>query len=346
MITPKISIVIPAWNAEQYLERCLDSIKKQTFTEFEVIIADSESTDNTAEIAQSYARSDDRFRYVKHAFAPPGIGRNYGLDMARSPYIAFADTDDTLEPDMLETMYSVAITENADIVVCDFNMIYPDHDIPSFSCLENDTFILTDDNFANYYFQYSAAPKPNNYLWSRLYRRQFIRDTGIRFADTRYSEDHLFNLMLNCYMPRISHIGKSLYNYIQRDDSAVRQGARLANHGEIFYTVFDSARKYLQSVGKGYEKPILGIYAFTRIRSIVFYGQLAEVSADKLQESITSFLSGDKVEHYLSLCLKEGYLNSYCRIHNIDAAQEQLFHELIDLCLNKEKIALDRGWFS
>ncbi|RED83976.1 glycosyltransferase family 2 protein [Cohnella phaseoli] len=346
MAGSKISVIIPAWNAGEYLERCLLSIQKQTFTAFEVIVVDVESTDNTAAIAQEYARNDERFFYYKYVFSRCGIGRNFGMEKAASPFIAFADADDTLEPDMLETMYSVATTENADIVVCDFNMIYPDKHITSFSQLQDLTIDLSLENFAEYYFRYNAGPKPNNYAWSRLYRSDFIQKTGIRYEDVLTSEDHLFNLMLSCSMPRISHTAKSLYNYIQREDSSVRQTARLTNQGKIYFSVFDIARKFLESVDSDFVSPILSIYAFTRIRSIIFYGQLASLPEDKLQEAITSFLEGEKVEYYLSVCNEKGYIRDYCRINDIHSEHEQLFKDILTLCLKNKTITIDKSWFS
>ncbi|GAA4867866.1 hypothetical protein GCM10023310_54400 [Paenibacillus vulneris] len=346
MKSPKISVIIPAWNAEPYLARCLDSLQGQTFSDFEVIIVDVESTDQTAAIAQAYAQEDDRFFYYSYQFSPCGIGRNFGMEKARSPYISFADSDDILEPDMLESLYSAAINENADIVVCDFNMVYPDKHIASFSRLQDSTIQLSDENLADYYFQFNAAPKPNNYAWSRLYRREFIQQTGILFRHVLTSEDHLFNLMLSCSHPRISHIGKALYNYIQREDSSVRLTAKNTDQGKTYFSVFDIARTFLEGIDKEFVAPILGIYAFTRIRSIVFYGQLASLPEDKLQESLMSFLEGEKVEYYLSLCQKNGYIQHYCLMHGIQPEQEQLFDELLALCLKKEKITLDRGWFA
>ncbi|WP_027092632.1 glycosyltransferase family 2 protein [Cohnella thermotolerans] len=343
---PKISIIVPAWNAEPYLRRCLDSIAAQTFSDFEAIVVDGGSTDCTAAIVQAYAREDARFHYCKHVFAPPGEQRNFGMDRARSPYIAFADSDDVLEPEMLEMMANAALSEDADIVVCDFNMVYPDRVIPSFSRLEAGNFALSDDRLAEYYYRFSAAPKPNNYVWSRLYRREFIRQSGVRFTNTMYSEDHLFNLMLHCAMPRITHVGQALYNYIQRDNSVVRQSGKRHNHGQIYYSVFDKARQYLEGTGGSFVTPILGIYAFTRIRSILFYGQLAGLPDDKLQNSVMSFLMGDKVEHYLTMCERHGYLEEYGCLHAIPDEQTRLFRQLLALCLQKEQIAVGKGWFA
>jgi glycosyltransferase involved in cell wall biosynthesis len=346
MTSPKISLIIPAWNSESYLERCLESIHKQTFSSFEAIVLDSESTDRTPDIVHDYVCRDSRFRYFHHASVPPGSARNIGLDLARAPYIGFADSDDAMAEDMLETMYRAATSRYADIVVCDFNMVYPDRDIPDFSHMQDGNFVLSASNLADYYFRFNAAPKPNNYLWSRLYRREFLQRSGVRFADTHYSEDHLFNLMLNCHMPRIAHIGKSLYNYIQRDDSAVRRSARNSNHGELYYTVFKAAQAYLESYAAPFVIPILSIYAFTRIRSIVFYGHLAGLSGDKLQESLLSFLQGDKVEYYLSLCVSDGHLSNYCQLHDISLDQVQKFQQLLALCMAKEPIQFDKGWFA
>lgn len=346
MTKSKISIIVPACNAEAYLKRCLDSIQQQTFASYEVIIVDVGSTDDTSKIAQSYVAHDNRFFYYKYDRVLPGIARNYGMIQASSPFIAFADADDALEPDMLASMHAAANRNEADIVVCDFNMVYPDRTISAFSRLSDESFVLSGNNLADYYFRYSAAPKPNNYVWSRLYRASFLEKTGIRFTDATYSEDHMFNLMLSCSMPRISHVGKALYQYIQREDSTVRQNAKKSNHGELYYSVFNSVREFLEVKDGEFVEPIASIYTITRIKSIFFYGQLVNLPESRLHDSLSSFLNGEYVKHYLSLCVTNGYLHKYCQIHHISELQEQLFHELIEVCLTTDQIPLNKGWFS
>lgn len=345
-LNPIISVIIPAWNAGPFLSRCLNSLQKQTFSNFEVIIVDVESTDETAQIAQSYVLEDSRFNYYKYNFSPCGIGRNFGMDHSTAPYISFVDSDDELEKDMLEKLLQAAIESNADITVCDFDMVYPDRVISSFSSLEDLTIKLSESNLAEYYFRYSAAPKPNNYAWSRLYRRSFIEMTGVRYENILTSEDHLFNLMLYCSFPRIVHIGQSLYKYIQRDDSSVRITAKQRNQGEVYYTVFNTAQSWLEKLEKPFSEQILAIYAFTRVKSIVFYSELASLTEAQLQIALNAFLNGDKVKYYLDLCKKDGHLKYYCKIHNIKTEQVDKWDELLDSCLDKEKISFNGGWFA
>lgn len=119
---PKISVIIPTYNREKYLGKCIESILNQTLNDFEMIIIDDGSTDNTELLVSSY--NDFRIHYIKRKNHGIGSSRNHGIDIAKGEYITFVDSDDYVAPSFLEEMYNKAFLEQLDIVICDYNNIY------------------------------------------------------------------------------------------------------------------------------------------------------------------------------------------------------------------------------
>lgn len=117
---PQISLIIPVYNTEAYLAKCLTSALAQTFTDIEVICVDSSSTDGSAAVLQNFAAKDPRVKVFTVPNEGPGIGRNKGLDEARGKYILFLDSDDFLDTRACEILYNAAETERLDIAACDF----------------------------------------------------------------------------------------------------------------------------------------------------------------------------------------------------------------------------------
>ena len=123
---PKVSVIVPVYNAEKYLRRSLDSLKIQTLQEFEVILIDDGSKDFSSAICDEYVGSDSRFSVIHKQNEGVSAARQTGLDAAHGEYVIHVDSDDWVEPTMLEELYTKAISENADIVICDyFNNIGP-----------------------------------------------------------------------------------------------------------------------------------------------------------------------------------------------------------------------------
>ena len=118
----KLSIIIPVYNCGKFLERCFDSISKQIFNDFEVIIVDDGSTDNSLDICKKYEAQDKRFRVFSIENHGSAFARNYGLKMAKGEYIGFVDADDYIDENMYSTLINTAQKEQADIVSCD--MVY------------------------------------------------------------------------------------------------------------------------------------------------------------------------------------------------------------------------------
>ena len=128
----KVSVIVPVYKSEVYLERCVDSLLAQTFRDFEILLIDDGSPDRSGEICDMYTRKDDRVRVFHQKNSGVSMARQKGLDEARGEYVIHADPDDWVEPDMLEQLYAKAKEENADMVICDYYANYPGRQI--YSC--------------------------------------------------------------------------------------------------------------------------------------------------------------------------------------------------------------------
>lgn len=123
---PKVSVIIPVYNTQLYLRKCLDSLVNQTLRDIEIICVDDGSTDGSPEILREYQAKDERITILKQEKSNAGAARNLGLSAAAGEYLSFLDSDDFFEPTMLEHMYACAKNRNADIVVCEMKLYYED----------------------------------------------------------------------------------------------------------------------------------------------------------------------------------------------------------------------------
>lgn len=117
---PKISVIVPVYNAEKYLQRCVDSILDQTFTDFELLLIDDGSPDRSGEVCDEYAKKDSRIRVFHKGNGGVSSARQCGIDNAQGKYTIHVDPDDWVEPNMLQELYAKAMEDNADMVICDF----------------------------------------------------------------------------------------------------------------------------------------------------------------------------------------------------------------------------------
>ena len=117
-MAPKISIIIPSFNEEKNISRCLDSVLNQTFTDFEVLCVDDGSTDKTYEIIEAYSKKDSRIIPLKNPNKGVSSARNFGIDNSNGEYIGFVDSDDFIQPQMYEFLYRAVTENNCDFSVC------------------------------------------------------------------------------------------------------------------------------------------------------------------------------------------------------------------------------------
>ena len=203
-----ISIIVPAYNAEKYIGKCLDSLIKQTKKELEFIIVNDGSTDKTEEIVKSY--KDKRIKYFKNKNQGIGKTRNFGIEKSNSKYIMFLDSDDYLEKTSCEKMFNKAENNNLDLVICDF---YKEYDNGEIEEIRNDSF---EDS--------TLKENPNiitEFLcpWAKLYRSSLIKDNKIRFVENLKYEDAPFVMEALVKAKKIGKVDECLNYYLIHGNS-------------------------------------------------------------------------------------------------------------------------------
>lgn len=294
-----ISVIIPCYNLAGYVEKCMDSILGQTYRNLEIIAIDDGSTDETPEILAGYAEKDQRVVLIHQENAGAGRAMNRGIESARGEFLAFVDNDDWVEQDMYEKLHTALITNNADMSVCNFNLAYDDHIDFCYSHMCDETVDIADNVF-NYYCCHCACPKPNNYVWTRLYRANVIKESDVRFEEFRLGADTLFNFKLFPYIKRVTFIKEGLYYYVQRNGSSVYTAAKKGNIAKVYADGFEALADYYASKGLEEFCSILPMHAYTRMRSTFFYSRLAGMSDEEIKASIEKGFQGRKIADYLT----------------------------------------------
>ena len=233
-----ISVVIPSFNTERYLERCLDSVQRQSFRDLEILCIDDGSTDRTPEILRERAVSDDRIRIIS---LPENHGvpyaRNLAIDEARGKYLYYMDSDDWIDPDYLEEMF-VRAERTGQNVVINGNW-YLEYDDPSKRrhC-GRFGFVREEAGF------YAPVIVQSNFfptVWARLYRLDYIREKGIRSPLLKGGvEDNYFTAMAEILQERSYIFNGPFYHYYQREGSLVRQPDAVFHHFENFRVFLDA----------------------------------------------------------------------------------------------------------
>ena len=201
----KASMVVAVYNAEPYINRCLESILSQNFNDYEVILVDDGSTDSSAKICDEYAEKYDFFRTIHKNNGGVSSARQTGLDNAKGEYVIHIDPDDWIEKNLLRTMYEKALTENADMVICDF--IVEEKGKKYYSKQEPtdlDHFTVLNDLFMNLHGS----------CCNKLIRRELFTEYNIRFRmDLSYCEDLFLNACVLKNPVRVAYVNEALYHY-------------------------------------------------------------------------------------------------------------------------------------
>ena len=188
---PKVSVVVPVYNVENYLGECLDSILKQSLKEIEVVCVDDGSSDTSLEILKEYAKKDNRITVMKQANLHAGVARNAGLAVAKGEYLSFLDSDDFFEPDMLAEMTRIAEKDDSDVVICGFDFYdnvekqYKKSNEYQKKHIEASPF--RPEDFKNELY-FIAAPNP----WTKLFKSSFVTKHQIFFENCKSCNDITF----------------------------------------------------------------------------------------------------------------------------------------------------------
>lgn len=204
-----VSIIVPIWNVEPYIRRCLDSIISQTYPYLEVILVDDGSPDHCGEICDEYAKKDERIKVIHQANQGLSAARQVGLDMASGDYVFFFDPDDYADAGMIASMVEAAEKNGVDMVYCNY---YKNDEE------EKCNYGTDSEELIDKLVHHQAMV----FIWQILYRRSVIQDYQISFYPSWlcYCEDLLF--MIRCMHSggTLLHIDKAFYHYMQREHSA------------------------------------------------------------------------------------------------------------------------------
>lgn len=241
-----ISVIIPVYNVEKFLEKCLESILKQTLKEFEVLLINDGSTDRSLEICHKFQQKyPNIIRVFNNQNQGSSISRNQGINEAKGEYIQFIDSDDWIEETMFEEMYRKIKKDNSDIVISGY--IREDRILNS-----NLEMIPITSKSDKYFWLSDKALIP--YTPNKLYKRDKILDFKLKFeAEIRLSEDLLFNIQYMLMSQKVSVLPKAFYHYIIHGENTV---LNLEKRKDIF-KVFKKIDDFLNQNGKSKEQEIL-----------------------------------------------------------------------------------------
>lgn len=219
-----VSIIVPVYNVEKYLERCLDSIINQTYSSIEIILIDDGSTDSSGDICESYARLDSRITVIHKKNAGLGMARNTALDVAKGKYVIFVDSDDYIAPNMLENLYNTLIEAKADTCIGGYQRVYSD----KIEIFENpikgkvfDKSNILSDVLSKMFGRLNNNDSLEMSVWKVLFSNELIQTYNIRFPSERefISEDIIFDTVYYAKANRVVMSSDVGYYYCDNDDS-------------------------------------------------------------------------------------------------------------------------------
>ncbi len=250
---PLVSVIVPVYNAAEYIERCVHSIVNQVYRNIELILVDDGSSDGTADLLDSYAKADPRIVVSHRENAGVSASRNHALDLARGEYVQFADSDDWLTPDSTMSLVRAAVEKNCDLVIADFyrvsgKKLSQKGDIDEDGVMNRVEFAsCMVDNPADFYY---------GVLWNKLYRRSIIEEHQLRM-DTSISwcEDFLFNLEYIRWAETFYALQLPVYYYVKRRGSLVSKSSSAENGVKMKLSLFECYDSLYRDVyGENYDE--------------------------------------------------------------------------------------------
>ena len=261
---PKISVVMPVYNVEKFLEQCLDSVINQTFKDIEIICVNDGSKDRSEEILNRYAESDSRIKVVNQANAGAAIARNKGIELASGEYLYIMDSDDFIELNMLETMYNKALETDSEVVVCDahsFDNVRNEiirNDYTLFKQFLPEKKCFNAKEYPKYIFNYTAG-----YFWNKLFKTSLIKDNNLFFPpEVKIFHDAFLTFTSLVLAKKQTYITDKFAYY--RVNLTTNETSRLSKNVDDPLKVIYLIRKKLEQMGcyELYEQSLINVTMF------------------------------------------------------------------------------------
>lgn len=249
-----ISVIVPVYNVEQYLSICIDSIINQSYRNIEIIIIDDGSTDRCSLICDEYSKVDDRITVIHQKNQGLSAARNSGINIAKGRYIVFVDSDDYIDENAIDIMYTNMISNNADLVICNYRAVY-----------ENDEFCYTNDISSNIWTKYDFWGNCYNVeltafcvvAWNKLYKAEIFKTLRYPVGKCHEDEFVIDKIINNC--ENICILSKQLYFYRIRKNSITSNEYSIKN--------LDRAEAYLLRAKSFFENSEIELVQRTLSRS-------------------------------------------------------------------------------
>lgn len=244
----KISVIVAAYNAEQYLLEAMESALNQTIDDYEVIVINDGSTDSTLDILTDLSKDYNQLRIINKENGGPSSARNAGLEIAQGEFIYFIDADDILEMDALEKMYDRAIETEADMIIANYD-IFSGDSVTKINNLKN---LLNSANIP----RFSRTILWTFSLWNKLFKKSIIDENNLRFPPISYSEDGVFTMRFVYHSSKIAGLNKVVYHYRRMYDgtgssiTASVNASKIKMYIQAHEWIYESAVKALETITK------------------------------------------------------------------------------------------------
>lgn len=267
---PKVSVIVPFYNVEGYIEKCLETLVNQTLQDIEIILVNDGSKDRSVNIVKKFQRSyPEKIVYLEKENGGLSDARNYAIPYAKGEYIAFLDSDDYVEKDMYQKMYNLAVKEDSDMVECDFCWEYPDK--------------TRKDVGEIYHGTKEMIEKIRVVAWNKLIKKEILEDTKIQFPKGYRYEDVEFTYKLIPYIKKVSFLKEACIHYIQREGSI--SNSQNERTREIF-DVLEHVLQYYKKIGI-YEKYKTELeYIYTRYAFCSSLRRISKIQDENVQENL------------------------------------------------------------
>lgn len=251
-----ISIIVPIYNVDKYLEECIESLKNQTYKNLEIILINDGSTDNSEQICRKEEKQDNRIVFINKKNGGAASAKNEGLKVAKGDYIAFVDSDDFIEPDMIEYMVNTIKKYNADIIQCSFTNLYKNTEK-----FKQDT-IVEQKISSKDFLELFLTKWDSSLFWNKLFKREVIEN--IFFTEGRCIDDEFFTYKCVINSKSIVTSNKIVYNYRMRKSGVMKsessQKQILKDRVDYLYERYELVRKIYKDLDKSFLEHLLTYY--------------------------------------------------------------------------------------
>lgn len=275
----KVSVIIPVYNVEIYIEKCINSLINQTLKEIEFIFVNDGSPDNSVSIIKKYQKKDNRIKLLEKENGGQASARNLGLKHAKGEYIAFVDSDDYVKENMYELMYSRAKKDNLDIVICNYFLTFKDkiENAKNNITIEEEKEIISKD-----YIILSPSP------WNKIIKKEYLKKCNFTFPEGIIYEDLASIPLLGLNNPKIVYINECLYYYVQSDTSTMRNKEYKEKYEDIFKAI---KHLYNNMIDKNYNQELeyLLAYHYLYLGSLNFYKYKKYKNIDRIANDMKKY---------------------------------------------------------